>query len=308
MFALMNPPIRRRKVSVSKTRKNYWPGNADGHSAAAKKGWAKRRKKHGKKIKRASELRTPGGGRIFAVAANGPGSYWPKVRHNSFMGINPYSGNNNPSRSHTMARKRRTRFNMGFSSPKRSGSIFDAFKPNNLVGVTPILAGVILDGMLTKVLSDKIPYTKKGIGNIALGLVGASAIKLLGGYANKQLADGLFVGGVVGTLGCAFQNFMTQGLKSFSLGDMDDLDSFTDHGFAGLGTFVSPGQIQHAIPSGGSMSQYSLPHTNAQFQPMHHAHVAPPHSPAQHHQVHGMSDNDMGAISAVMGQNDEMGM
>lgn len=308
----MNPPhVKHRKKRSRKTAENAWPGDPVGHSKAAKKGWANRRKKHGKKLHHARSLRTPGGGRIFSVAAN-PKPFWPKiVRHtksNAFMGINPYSGNNNPHRSHTMARKRRhTRFNMGFKSPTRSGSIFDAFKPNNLVGVTPILAGVIADGMATKMLSQHIPYTKKGIGSIILGIANAGLIGMVGGYANKQLGNGLFVGGVVGTLGCAFQGFMQDGLKSLSLSG-DNFSEFNDHShFQGMGTFVSPGQVNHAIHSGGSMSQYSLPNTNAQFVG-HHAQLPMPQTPVQHSHVQGMSDNDMGAIGAVMGQDSGAGM
>lgn len=300
MFALMNPPhVKHRKRR--KTAKNSWFGNTEGHRAAAKKGWAGRRKKHGKKIKRASELRTPGGGRIFSIAAN-PKPFWPKIRHNSFMGVNPHLSPS-PSRSHTMARKRRTRFNLGFSSPKRSGSIFDAFKPNNLVGVAPILGGVILDGIVTKFLSEKIPYTRKGIGNIVLGLGSAGVLGMLAKYGNKQLGDGIFVGGVVGTLGCAFQNFMTDGLKSLSLSGSDWHNSFTDHGFNGMGTFVSPQQISSAMTSEGTIGQYSLPASNAQFQQL-----APPQTPMQHHHARGVSDYDSGAIGAVLGQDGDSGM
>ncbi len=303
MFALMNPPhVKHRKGR--KTAKNSWFGNTEGHRAAAKKGWGNRRKKHGKKIPRASALRTPGGGRIFSIAAN-PKPFWPRIRHNSFMGVNPHISPS-PSRSHTMARKRRTRFNLGFSSPKRSGSIFDAFKPNNLVGVTPILGGVVLNGIVAKFLSEKIPYTRKGIGNIVLGLASAGGLGMLAKYANKQMGDGVFVGGVVGTLGCAFQNFMADGMKSLSLSGA--YDSFTDHGFNGMGTFVSPQQVSSAMPSEGMISQYSLPATNAQFSPGMHAQLAPPQTPMQHSQTRGISDYDGGAIGAVLGQDDAGGM
>ncbi len=208
-----------------------------------------------------------------------------------------------------MSRKRRggrrSRFNMGFSMPKQSGSIFDALKPKNLVGVTPILAGVIADGMLTKVLSEKIPYTKRGIGGIVLGLGNAGLIGMLGRYASKSLGEGLFVGGVLGTLGCAFQAFMQDGLKSLSLGNFDT--PFTQYGFTGMGTFVSPQQVAGAITSEGAIGQYSLPNTNAQF-----AQLAPPQTPAQAMQTGGrMSDHQEGqAIGAVLGNEgtDMMGM
>lgn len=218
-----------------------------------------------------------------------------------------------------MSRKRRggrrARFNMGFSSPKQRG-LLDAFKPSNLVGVTPILAGVIVDGLATKMLSDKIPYTKKGLGNIVLGIASAGVVGMLGRWAGRglgkgmgnSLGDGLFVGGVVGTLGCAFQAFMQEGLKSLypTLKGTDEWDQweqnkFHEGGFYGMGDFVTPGKISSAIPSGGTQSQYSLPATNAQFQPQ----LAPPQTPAQHMHAHGTSDHDGMAIGAVLGQNDE---
>lgn len=211
-----------------------------------------------------------------------------------------------------MSRKRRggrrSRFNMGFSSPKSRG-LLDAFKPANLVGVTPILAGVIADGLVTKMLSDKIPYTKRGIGNIVLGIGSAGLIGMLGRYANKSLGDGLFVGGVVGTLGCAFQAFMQDGLKSLSLSGSAWSDerfagfggsAWSDERFAGMGNFTSPMAAAAAISSSGegmANSQYSLPAANAQF-------VAPPQTPAQHMHAHGTSDHDHAAIGAVLGDND----
>lgn len=349
MFALMNPPHASRKKKTAKaskkkikkyspialasgrvvggapsyrdhflggnprrTAKNSWFGNAAGHRAAAKKGWAKRRKIHGKKIKRASELRTPGGGRIFSVAAN-PTPYWPKVRRNGFMGINPTFGSTNSTGGPTMSRSKRrggarsVRFNFGsISTPKSKGGVLDGLHPKNWVGVAPILGGVILDGLLTKTLSDKIPYTKKGLGNIALGLAGAGVFRMLGSYSKsadvKAIANGMFLGGVVGTLGCALQGFLKDGLKSLSLGDMDgDWSGF--QGMGDMGAFITPQGIANAIPSGDTMSQYSLPAANAQFVPM----LAPPQKPVQQSQVSGMSDNDMGAIGAVL-DNEGSGM
>ncbi len=342
MFALMNPPhVKHRKKTAKaakkkskkhspitlasgrviggapsyrdhwlggnphrKAAKNSWFGNASGHAAAAKKGWAKRRKSHGPKLKRASALVTPGGGRIFSVAAN-PRPFWPSIRpskRNSFMGINPrgFSTTNNGGKA--MSRKRhggrRSRFNMGFSSPKSKG-LLDAFKPSNLVGVTPILAGVILDGLVTKALSDKIPYTKHGIGNVALGIANAGLLGMLGRYANKSLGDGIFVGGMVGTLGCLFQSFMQDGLKSLSLGSFDS--PFTQNGFQGMGAFITPQGISSAIPSGDTMSQYSLPAANAVYGQT----MQMPQTPAQGHSAQHMGEFEGAALASAMAGNSE---
>lgn len=314
MFALFNPPHVKHKKRKSK--KNAWFGNTDGHRAAAKRGWAKRKKKHGKKLKRASELRTPGGGRIFSMAANNPRPFWPRAaKRNHFMGINPIHKHTG---GHTMSRKRRggrrARFNFGFTSPKSKGML-DGLNAKNLVGVAPIFAGVVANGILTKVLGEKIPYTSKGIGNIALGLASAGVLGMATRYASKPMGDGVFVGGVVGVLGCAFKNFMEEGLKSLSLGDYDDINPnpFHAHSFMGMGQFVSPQQITGAIPSGGTQSQYSLPNSNAQWQPgaHHHGHhmhaqLAPPQTPMQAHTAGNMSDYEGSAIGSVLGQDAEM--
>ena len=107
------------------------------------------------------------------------------------------------SRSKRRGGARSVRFNFGsISTPKSKGGVLDGLHPKNWVGVAPILGGVILDGLLTKTLSDKIPYTKKGLGNIALGLAGAGVFRMLGSYSKsadvKAIANGMFLGGVVG--------------------------------------------------------------------------------------------------------------
>ncbi len=302
MFALMNPPLKRKKA------KNTWFGEPQRHSLAAKKGWLSRKKRSPKKrsLKArklfGSSIFTPGGGRIIRTAGR-PQAY------NSFMGINPL---NSKGAVHMAKRKRggrRSRFNFGFSTPKKSGFLA-ALKPSNMVGVLPILGGVIADGIFTKFLGEKIPYTRRGIGSIALGIAGAGLIGMVGRYGSKALGDGLFVGGMVGTLGCAFQGLMTQGVRSLSLGD--DLDGFgdinpnpwTQYSFQGMGNFTTPGAIAHAMPSESTMSQYSLPNTNAQFMPQ--AQLQMPQTPAQGYQARHMADYESGAVGAMMSGSDDV--
>ncbi len=296
MFALFNPPHAKFK-GKRRQKKNVWFGDPEGHRAAAKKGWAKRRKRVGAKLKRASQLFTPGGGRIFSVAANPRPLWLRRTKRNTFMGINPTNNNG----GNTMSRRRggrRARFNMG-GSLGRTG-LLNAFNPKNLVGVMPILAGVIADGLATKVLSDKIPYTKRGLGNIALGIATAGGIGMLTRWVtkNRQISDGVFVGGVVGTLGCAFQSFMQSGLSSLSLGNWDS--PFTNYGFNGMGTFVTPQAIGSAISSESSISQYALPAANAQFMPQ----MQMPQTPAQGASARHMVDYESGAIGSVLGQDE----
>lgn len=272
MFALLNPPRKRG------------------------------RKRRSKKL----SIFTPGGGRIFAANAR---------RANKLFNSNPFFKRRSPAQlGGSIMRKRHrrgrrgVRFNMGslggmLSTPKQHG-LLDALKPKNLVGVTPILAGVVANGIVTKMLSSKIPYTRGGIGNIALGLVDAGLIGLAA-RALKQgkIGEGLFVGGVVQTLGCALQSVMQHGLRALSLSGADD---HFDERF-GMGEFVSPNQIGRAIPSQGGISQYGLPHANAQYMPS--AQLSPPPTPAMAAQARGVSDYEaQAAIGAVLGDTPDLGM
>lgn len=193
---------------------------------------------------------------------------------------------------------RRSRFNIG-SVRGIAGKI-----KNSAVGVVPILGGVIANGLFTNWLSAKIPYTRKGIGNIVLGIADAGLIGLAASYLPmRNVGNQVFMGGVVGTLGCAFQNLMTGGFKAaFGLGD--DLDGFPDPWFAntgisGMGNFTTPGAIAHAFPSGPTMSQYGLPGASAQF-------VAPPQTPHQAAMAGSMADYEPGAVGAMLGQDQGM--
>ncbi len=200
---------------------------------------------------------------------------------------------------------RRSRFNFGFSAPKKVG--LTAFlKPSNYVGVLPILGGVIIDGIFTKFVGDKSKYTRSGIGNIALGVIGAGLLGGLAGAANRQLGEGLFVGGMVGTAGCAFQNFMQGGFKhAFGLGDESNWYSPVGHGtFMGMGNFTSPGAIASAIPSESTMAQYSLPNTNAQFLPG--AAMQPAQTPNQAHQARHMADMESSMIGSMMAGSEDI--
>ncbi len=190
---------------------------------------------------------------------------------------------------------RRSRFNSG----KIFKGIGDGLSPKKMVATLPVLGGVILDGLATKFLGSKIPYTSRGIGAIGLGIVNAGLIGMLAKLTTKsaKLGDGLFIGGIVGTLGCAFQGLMTEGVRSLALSGWSD----TMHvGFEGLGTFVGPSNTASAFTMDSNISSYGRPDTNAQFMPS--AQLQAPHTPAQHHQVQGMSDNDSAAIGAVLGQ------
>ncbi len=305
MFALMNPPLKkRRKAKPFGEGGNPWFGEPARHAAAARKGWSFRRKKHGKRLHKAKSLRTPGGGRIFAIAANRPHR---KSRRNSFMGINAPKSSTHPSTGASFMAKRRrggkrSRFNIG-SVRGIAGKI-----KNSAVGVVPILGGVIANGLFTNWLSGKIPYTRKGIGNIVLGIADAGLMGLAASYIPgvRNIGNQVFLGGVVGTLGCAFQNLMTGGFKSaFGLGD--DLDGlydinpnpYTGYSFQGMGNFTTPGAVARAIPSESTMSQYALPGANAQF-------VAPPQTPMQAASAGHMADYEPSAVGAMLGQ--DMGM
>lgn len=276
MFTLFNPPRRGKKTRL--------------------------RRRKAKKF----SFFTPGGGHIFARNKGKKKlfqSFFNRRHRAAHLGGTPMARRRG-------RRGRHVRFNAGslMAAPRQSGGRWGlgSLKPGalmrNMTGAIPILAGVVADGMFTKSLGSKIPYTGRGIGQIALGLAGAGLLRMVGNYANRQLGEGLFVGGVVGTLGCAFQNFMRDGLRSLSLSD--DLDGFgyndtinsnpyTNNSFMGMGQFVSPGQIASAFPSESTGAQYSLPNANAQMQPA--------HTPAQAASARRMSDYEGAAIGAMLG-------
>ncbi len=311
MFALLNPyGAHTKKKRKRATKKNTWFGNTAGHRAAAKKGWARKRKRHGPKLKAASSLFTPGGGRIFKVAANRP------IRFNSFLGINPSTGRAVPASHHTgdrtMAKRRSrrgrsVRFNLGsaLSAPRLKG-LKGSLSLKNLTGIAPIFAGVVVNGLSTNFFSSKIPYTKKGLGNIALGMVSAGLLGMATTAVTKKkvLGDSAFIGGVVGVLGCTLQTIMHGGgfKAAFGLGGDDYLGNWSNDG---LGAFITPQGIANAIPSESTMNQYALPSTNAQFMPQ--GRMQMPHTPAQGAQARSMADFEGEALGAAMGSH-EMGI
>lgn len=221
-------------------------------------------------LRSASELRTPSGARMFAVAAN---------RGRTSMAR---------KRSHRGRRRglRILGYNVGsmvpsMHAPTASASFADAVKPGkvakNVMGVAPIVGGVIANSMLTSYLAGVIPMTKKGVGNYALGLAGAGIIGGLGALINSDVGKGALIGGVVETLGRVVRDVREKGLSALSLGDLGDDYSDPAWGFQGLGSgqsvpaedlsglndFVTPGAIQRAFPSESTMTQYSLPAASA---------------------------------------------
>lgn len=265
------------------------------------------RSKKGRRRKKKFSFLTPGGGRIFSFNKG-------KTRRRRAA----FSGGFNMARGRK--RGRHVRRNAGLSSymsmPRRSGGTLGlaSLKPkailHNLTGAVPILAGVVADGMFSRMLGSKIPYTGKGIGQVALGLAGAGLLRMVGNYANRALGEGLFIGGVVGTLGCAFQNFMREGIHSLALSD--DLDGFSDvnanpytqYSFQGMGQFVSPGQVQNAFSAGSAMPQYSLPNANAAYMPR--AGLQPAQTPAQAAGARSMAEYEGAALAAVTGDDNGM--
>lgn len=199
---------------------------------------------------------------------------------------------------------RRTRFNFG------SGKSMVRKGVSTVKASLPIFGGVIANGLLTNWLSGTAwlaPYTRKGIGNFALGIADAGLLGWATSFVKKDLANQVFIGGIVGQLGCTFQALMQGGFKAaFGLGD-DGMDGFgninpnpyTQYSFQGMGNFTTPGAVASAIPSESSMSQYSLPHTNAQF-------MAPPQTPAQGAMAMPMHHHENAAVGAVLGTDDGM--
>ncbi len=258
----------------------------------------KRRKKTKRRAKKS--IFTPGGGRILS--------------RNPFLGINPLNRRRRSASfkgvfhmAKRRGRGRHVRFNMGslssmLKTPSGGRSFLDGFKPKNFAGTAPIIGGVIVSGLIQTHASNLIPYTKKGIGNIALGIAAAGITGLLGNFAGKGIGESAFIGGMVGTLGCAFKAFQETGLHSLALsGEFDPLTQ--GYGINGMGAFISPNLIASAIPSGGTQSQYALPASNAQFVPMQQMQV--PQTPAQGANARHMADFEGAAVGAMLGKGDD---
>ncbi len=275
MFMLMNPPHKKRRKK-SKGRKKL-------------------------------SIFTAGGGRIFAANR--------RKRFNSFLGINPRRAFPAIKGANVMAKRRsrgrHVRFNLGsiakvFSGKASTKSPLGGLSVGGVMGVAPMIGGVVGNGLVTALASKHIPYTKKGIGAIGLGLATAGLLKWATTAVSKnaKLGNSVFIGAVVGTFGCAVQAFQQGGLKSLSLSDdLEGWDGEWAGSMNGLGTFITPQAIQGAFPADGTMSQYALPNTNAQFMPGQTMQM--PQTPAQGAHARHMSDYEGSAIGAMLGQNDD---
>lgn len=159
------------------------------------------------------------------------------------------------------------------------GGALDGLQPKNITGVVPIIGGYAIGAMVSGYLSKKIPYTSKGIGNLALSLASAGVLGATAGqFLGKSVGGGVLIGAIVEPLARTFNEITTKGLSALSLAGwsddrLDDRfnanvlgspfgerlgDRFGNVG-AQLGDFTTPGQITGANPTESSMSQYSLP-------------------------------------------------
>jgi hypothetical protein len=294
MFIYTNPPRKSKKCK----------------KVCAKPAKKRQRRKHKK-----FSVFTEGGGKILAANNNPMNNPSKSVSWSSIFNRHLRSRRGvAQARSHTMARRRRHNSGNIFAPPSQSRQkgLLDYkgfFK--NMVGVTPIIGGVIANGLASAFLSSKIPYTKQGIGNVALGIVSASGLGYLTSMVskNKNLGNGVLVGGIVGTLGCWFQKAMSEGLVASLKPGMhgwadSNMSGWANEGFNGMGDFTTPSLIQNAIQPQSNISQYSLPMTTGQFVPT----VAPPPTPAHAAQAGTMADYEQGAIGAVLGNETNFGM
>lgn len=146
-----------------------------------------------------------------------------------------------------------------FHAPKQSG-ILDGVRPLNLTGVLPVVAGLVANNMLQRVVAGKIPYTRSGVGKYVLGVAGAGVIGGVAATVSPKLAKSIFTGAMVETLGNMVIDLQSKGVGAIT--------KLSDDGLDGFGDFVSPNQINNVFPASNPMSQYSLPNTNAQMLPV----------------------------------------
>jgi hypothetical protein len=200
-----------------------------------------------------------------------------------------------------MAKKRRhkKRHNyhaiLSMNPPEAGGGVLAGVKPKNLIGVVPVVGGVIANGMLTKFAAEKLPlgFVKKGLGNYALGLVGAGVIGAVGGRINPRVGHSMFIGAVVETLSRLVSDLSSQGMSALSLSNYptDENLVMANGTMSGLSDFVTPMQIENARPIDSQAGQYPLP------------------APAVHHQAAQQQHYEAAVLSEmIMDQPDQRGM
>ncbi len=169
-----------------------------------------------------------------------------------------------------MARRRKHRRGHSYSSllgmnPPEAVSgaqgVLAGVQPKNLVGVVPVVGGVIANGMLTKFAADKIPvdFVKHGWGNYLLGLVSAGVIGAAAGRINKKVGHGMFIGGVVETLSRLVSDVSNKGFSALSGIETDPGAALIGPTMSGVGDFVTPMQVEQARPIDSQAGQYPLP-------------------------------------------------
>ncbi len=177
------------------------------------------------------------------------------------------------------------RVDRAFKSPTQRGA-GSGFKIGNMVGVVPVVAGVAMNNLLTNALAKQTKYTQGGIGKYALGLIDAGLLYWGTSYLSKNASKGVLVGAMVEVLGEALKDMMMHGvvgaLKPTGIGAWsDDGMSSWDQpvwnaGFQGMNNFLSPREVQSAVPSMSPFTQYAMPEPNAVQAP-------PPPMPPQAH-------------------------
>lgn len=191
-------------------------------------------------------------------------------------------------------RGRRRRFNIGkLLSMGRPGTITSGVSAKAVVGVVPLIAGVLANNIMTGAIAKAgIPYTQKGLGNYVLGLIDAGLLGWGGSYVSKDFGRSVRIGGMVEVLGRALHDIMSHGvgaLKPTNMGDFGDMgvpgywaqspfygtvppsrltDPFSTSGFQGMADFADPRQIAGAIPTQGQYMNYAMPNANAVAAPM----------------------------------------
>lgn len=133
-------------------------------------------------------------------------------------------------------------------NPPVASGLTAGVKPSNIMGVLPIVGGLIINGILVEKTAGIIPYTKSGIGKYVYGLAMASVGAVIASAAgNKNLTKGVLMGGMAGTLAVAVNDVRKGGLKALTLsGDLGE--DYLD-GFSGMGDFATPAQMSAPMPT-----------------------------------------------------------
>lgn len=262
MYAvLLNPPRKRRRRRTKSRRRNP----------------TRRRRRRGlRRRARRSNPRRRRRSRRGRRRASNPRSRRRRSRRgrrrrarNKSTWIPAFDKSENPGRSRGRRRRRRVRRgrrrnpcgrNPGGKwipayarNPGITGALTSGFKPRNLMGTLPVVAGAIGNTMVSGFAASFLPSMfKSGLGSLALGLATAGVTGALAGLVKPRWASQVAFGGVLGVTMRAAAEYLEPALGLSGLGDYLTVANAREAKPLGrLGDYLTVANAREARPLGG---------------------------------------------------------